>query len=102
MLFYVEWSREEAGKEVEAYAAANGIKVEYSVTTRINVPSEPLHLSPEIGSFFYGEMDDSEDDKWCSFEKASDAPNFGFWDWQWPGCSKWCHIDAFSNQVTAS
>ncbi|MDE5866467.1 MAG: leucine-rich repeat domain-containing protein, partial [Lachnospiraceae bacterium] len=56
MLFYVVWSREETGKEVEAYAAANGIKMEYSVTTQINVPSEPLLLTPEIGSFFYGEL----------------------------------------------
>lgn len=106
MLFYVEWSREETGKEVEAYAAANGIKVEYSVTTQINVPSEPLLLTPEIGSFFYGELggtyEDWDDDMWCSFEKTPDAPNFGFKDWQSPGCSKWCHINIFGNQTTAS
>ena len=106
MLFYVEWSREETGKEVEAYAAANGIKMEYSVTTQINVPSEPLLLTPEIGSFFYGELggtyEDWDADMWCSFEKTPDAPNFGFEDWQWPGCSKWCHINAFANQATAS
>lgn len=106
MLFYVEWSREEAGKEVEAYAAANGIKVEYSVTTQINVPSEPLILTSEIGSFFYGELggtyDDLDDDMWCSFEETPDAPNFGYKDWQSPGCSKWCHIAFFANQATAS
>lgn len=106
MLFYVEWSREEAGKEVEAYAAANGIKVEYSVMTQINVPPEPLLLTPEIGSFFYGELggtyDDWGADMWCSFEETPDAPNFGFKDWQSPGCSKWCHIALFANQATAS
>ena len=106
MLFYVVWSREETGKEVEAYAAANGIKMEYSVTTQINIPSEPLHLTPEIGSFFYGELggtyDDWEDDMFCSFEKTPDAPNFGFEDWQWYGCSKWEHIFLFANQTTAS
>lgn len=106
MLFYVEWSREEAGREVEAYAAENGIKVEYSVSNRINLPSEPLLLTPEIGSFFYGELggtyDDWEEDMFCSFEKTPDAPNFGFEDWQWYGCSKWCHILVFANQATAS
>lgn len=106
MLFYVVWSREETGKEVEAYAAANGIKMEYSVTTQINVPSEPLILIPEIGSFFYGELggtyDDWGDDMWCSFKETPDAPNFGFADWQTPACSKWCHIGIFGNQATAS
>ncbi|MDE6748051.1 MAG: leucine-rich repeat domain-containing protein [Lachnospiraceae bacterium] len=101
MLFYVVWSKEEAGKEVEVYAAENGIKMEYSVTTQINVPSEPLLLTPEIGSFFYGELggtyDDWDDDMWCSFEETPDAPNFGFKDWQSPGCSKWCHISLFAN-----
>lgn len=53
MLFYVEWSREEAGKEVEAYAAANGIKVEYAVSAQIHLPSEPLLLTPQIGSFLW-------------------------------------------------
>lgn len=106
MLFFVEWSREETGKEVEAYAAANGIKVEYSVTTQIHVPSEPLLLTPETGSFFYGELggtyEDWGADMWCSFEKTPDAPNFGFEDWQSPACSKWCHIAVFGNQATAS
>ena len=106
MLFYVVWSKEETGKEVEAYAAANGIKMEYSVTTQINVPSEPLLLTPEIGSFFYGMLGgtyvDWDDDMFCSFEKTQDAPNFGFEDWHSPGCSKWCHINDSANQVTAS
>ncbi len=106
MLFYVEWSREEAGKEVEAYAAANGIKVEYAVSAQIHLPSEPLLLTPQIGSFFYGELggtyDDWDHDMWCSFEKTPDAPNYGFEDWQWIGCSKWCHILVFANQATAS
>ncbi|MDE7250974.1 MAG: hypothetical protein K2N82_14070, partial [Lachnospiraceae bacterium] len=106
MLFYMEWSREETGKEVEAYAAANGIKVEYPVKTQVNVPSEPLVLTPEIGSFFYGELggtyDDWEDEMCFSFEKTPNAPNYGFEDWQWPGCSKWCHIPLFANQAIAS
>lgn len=77
------------------------------VTTQINVPSEPLLLTPEIGSFFYGELsgdtyDDPDADMWCSFEESPDAPNFGFEAWQSPGCSKWCHIIDFSNQATAS
>lgn len=106
LLFFIGWNREKAGKEVEAYAAANDIQVEYSVSTQINLPSKPLLLTPETGSFFYGELggtyDDWEDDMWCSFEKTPDAPNFGFEDWQWPGCSKWCHIITFANQAAAS
>lgn len=106
MLFFVDWSREKTGKEVEAYAAANGITVEYPVTTQINLPSEPLLLTPEIKSFFYGELggtyEDWDDDMHCSFEKTPDAPNFGFEDWQWGGCSRWCHIWYFDNQATAS
>ena len=104
--FFVEWSREETGQKVEEYAAANGIKVEYAVATQINVPSEPLLLTPEIRSFFYGELggtyNDWGDDLWCSFEETPDAPNFGFEDWQSPYCSKWCHIMTFANQATAS
>lgn len=104
--FFVEWSREETGQEVEEYAAANGIKVEYAVATQINVPSEPLLLTPEIGSFFYGELggtyDDWLEDMFCSFEKTPEAPNFGFEDWQWYGCSKWEHVYHFAHQATAS
>ena len=104
--FFVEWSREETGQGVEAYAASNGIKVEYPVATQVNVPSEPLLLTPEIGSFFYGELggtyDDWLEDMFCSFEKTPDAPNFGFEDWQWYGCSKWEHVYHFTHQVTAS
>lgn len=104
--FFVEWSREETGQGVEAYAASNGIKVEYPVATQVNVPSEPLLLTPEIGSFFYGELggtyDDWLEDMFCSFEKTPDAPNFGFEDWQWYGCSKWEHVYHFAHQTTAS
>lgn len=106
LLFFVDRNKEEAGKEVELYAAANGIQVEYSVSTQINLPSKPLTLVPEIGSFFYGVLggtwDDLEDDMWCSMEKTPDAPNFGFEDGHWPGCSKWCHIITFANWATAS
>ena len=108
MTFFVEWSREETGQEVEAYAAANGIKMEYPVAggAQVNVPSEPLLLIPEVGSFFYGELggtyDDWLEDMFCSFEKTPDAPNFGFEDWQWYGCSRWEHIFYFANQAAAS
>ena len=101
MLFFVEQSREKTGKEVETYAVANGIKVEYAMATQINVPTEPLLLTPEMRSFFNGELYDWEDDM-VRFEKTPDSPNFGFEDWQWPGCSKWCHMAHFANQATAS
>ena len=97
---------EAAGKGEETYAATNEIQMENRVTTQVNIPSEPLILTPEIGSFFYGELggtyDDWGDDMWCSFEKTPNAPNFGFEDWHSPGCSKWCHVWAFANQATAS
>ena len=37
-----------------------------------------------------------------NLEKSPDAPNFGFEDWQWPGCSKWCHIGYFADYAAAS
>ena len=82
------------------------LQAEAAVTTQIHISSEPLLLTSEIGSFFYGELgdtyDDWYDDRFISFEEAPDAPNFGFTDWQNPGCSKWCHVADFANHITAS
>lgn len=82
------------------------LQAEAAVTTQIHISSEPLLLTPEIGSFFYGELgdtyDDWYDDRFISFEEAPDAPNFGFTDWQTPACSKWCHVADFANHITAS
>ena len=106
MTLYVGRSKAETGGQVEAYATEHVYQVMYAVGTQIHVPPEPYLLTPEIGSFFYGELggtyDDWGEDKWCSFEEAEDAPNFGFRDWQWIGCSKWCHIADFTHQMSAS
>ena len=106
MTLYVGRSKAETGGQVENYATEYGYQVIYAVGTQIHVPSEPYLLTPEIGSFFYGELggtyDDWGEDKWCTFEEAEDAPNFGFRDWQWIGCSKWCHIADFTHQMEAS
>ncbi|MCM1193041.1 MAG: hypothetical protein NC123_08410 [Butyrivibrio sp.] len=95
-----------AGTIDDISAAFTGLRAEAAVATQINVPSEPLLLTPEHGSFFYGELggtyDDWEDERFNSFEEAPDAPNFGFVDWQSIGCSKWCHVWDFANQATAS
>lgn len=68
----------------------------------VNYPSEPLVLEPELGSFFYGDYEDSDEELWCSWEEAEDAPNFGYIDWQAPGCSSWCGAYGFEQEAEAS
>lgn len=66
----------------------------------VNYPEEPLVLKPEVKSFFWGE--DSDFDSDWSFEMSADAPNFGFMDWHWPGCSTWCGCIRFHQEAEAS
>lgn len=68
----------------------------------IDYPDTPLVLKPEIRNFFYGEDGKEEKDQWCTWEYAEEAPNFGFIDWQAPGCSSWCAVVDFSQEAEAS
>lgn len=88
---------------VVTYAEENGFE-----TLAVIIPDkpfiryheEPLVLKPEVRNFFYG--DDAEDDLWCTWEEDEDAPNFGYSDWQWSGCSSWCGCIDFEAGADAS
>lgn len=96
---------EETENAVAAYAEENGIEsfgVLYSVEPIIHFHDEVLTLTPEIRNFFYGEDADYESELWCSWEEDENAPNFGFDEWQWPGCSSWCGVGYFEQRAAAS
>lgn len=90
---------------VAGYAKEQGfdsMEIVLSGEPIVNYPSEPLVLKPEIRNFFYGDYDDSEDELWCSWEEDQEAPNFGYTDWQAPGCSSWCGVVDFEREAVAS
>lgn len=90
---------------VAAYAQNRGIdsmEIVLSGEPVVNYPPEPLVLKPEIRNFFYGDYEDSEEERWCSWEEDEEAPNFGYVDWQAPGCSSWCGAYGFEQEVVAS
>lgn len=103
------------GKEnlVRGYAQENGIdsmEIILSKKPVVRYPEELIILRPEVRNFFYGDYYDGGkdiyrafyEDKWCSFEEDEQAPNFGYSDWQWPGCSSWCAMIDFEQEVEAS
>lgn len=95
------------GKEnfVEKYAVENGLnsmEIVLSYTPVVKYPSEPYVLQPQISNFFYGDDGDYEKDQWCTWEYDENAPNFGYSDWQWDGCSTWCGVMDFEQTVRAS
>lgn len=104
VLCYGDYS---ADKEnlVSEYAEEQGLdcmEIILSRTPIVNYPSQPLVLKPKIGSFFYGDYGDSDEELWCTWEEDEDAPNFGYIDWQAPGCSSWCGAYGFEQEVQGS
>ncbi|MDE7282002.1 MAG: leucine-rich repeat domain-containing protein [Lachnospiraceae bacterium] len=96
---------DETENAVAAYAEENGMEsfgVLYSAEPLIHFHDEVLTLTPEIRNYFYGEDADYESEKWCSWEEDENAPNFGFDEWQWPGCSSWCGVGYFEQRAVAS
>lgn len=96
-----------AGQEnpVAAYARGQGLDSMEIILSRepiVNYPDQPLVLKPEIRNFFYGDYEDGEEELWCSWEEDENAPNFGYIDWQAPGCSSWCGAYGFELEVKAS
>lgn len=61
---------------------------------------EPLILRPEVRNFFYGESA-AEAEKFCSFEYADDALDFGFPEWHLP-CGEFCAVEEWKYEVNAS
>lgn len=95
------------GKEnlVARYARENGfdsMEIVLSQKPIVNYHEEPLVLKPEVRSFFYGEDGDEEKEQWCTWECDENAPNFGYDDWQWPGCSSWCGVMDFEQEAKAT
>ena len=48
----------------------------------VRYPSEPLHLTPRVDDFFYGEY--ADDENFLSMEYAEDATDFGWGEWHAP------------------
>lgn len=95
------------GKEnlVAKYAKENGfgsMEIVLSKTPIVHYPSEPYVLQPQIDNFFYGDDGDEEKDQWCTWEADENAPNFGYSDWQWSGCSSWCGVMDFEQTAEAT
>lgn len=92
-------------KSVAEYAREQGIdcmEIVLSQKPIVNYAGEPLVLKPEIRSFFYGDYGNCDEELWCSWEEDEDAPNFGYTDWQAPGCSSWCGAYGFVQDVQGS
>lgn len=90
---------------VSEYAREQGLDSMEIILSRepiVNYPDQPLVLKPEIRNFFYGDYEDGEEELWCSWEEDENAPNFGYIDWQAPGCSSWCGVCDFELEVAAS
>ncbi len=87
------------------YAGKNGLdsmEIMLSTAPVIHYPPEPYVLQPRIDNFFYGDYGDWEEEQWCTWEQDENAPNFGYSDWQWIGCSSWCGVMDFELMVEAS
>jgi hypothetical protein len=72
----------------------------YSSEPIVNFPDTPLTLTPEVGSFFYGENAE-DNDQFCSFEHSDDAPDYGFPEWHIP-CGEFCAMAVDENEINAS
>ncbi|MBD5457612.1 MAG: leucine-rich repeat domain-containing protein [Lachnospiraceae bacterium] len=97
--------QEEKRNTVLPYAEANGfdtMAVFASKEPVVNYHDEPLVLKPEVRNFFYGDDGDPDKDQWCTWEEDVNAPNFGYADWQWSGCSSWCGCLDFEQETIAS
>lgn len=90
---------------VAQYAKENGLDSMEIVLSRepiVHYYDDPLVLRPRVANFFYGEDGDEETEQWCSWEYNENAPNFGYEDWQWPGCSSWCGAMYFEQGAEAT
>lgn len=105
--FLLCYSNLPTGREnpVAEYARKQGfdcMEIILSQEPIVNYPDQPLVLKPKIRNFFYGDYEDSKEELWCSWEEDEEAPNFGYSDWQAPGCSSWCGAYGFELEVKAS
>lgn len=88
--------------EKDIYAVE--IPAYYSEVPIVDYQEEPLTLTPDVRNFFYGENAGSEEKgRFCSFEYADDAPDYGFPEWHLP-CGEFCPMieGPWSDGITAS
>lgn len=95
----------EMADSLKTYAGQSGwntaeIPDYYSSEPIIDYPDTPLILKPEVGSFFYGENAE-DDEQFCSFEHSDDAPDYGFPEWHIP-CGEFCAMAVGEYEITAS
>lgn len=96
---------EGSNNPVAEYAEEYGYEFMEIILSRepiVHYYEEPLVLRPRVDNFFFGEDGDEETEQWCSWEYDKDAPNFGYDDWQWPGCSSWCGAMYFEQEAEAT
>lgn len=72
----------------------------YSSEPIVHYPDTPFILTPETGSFFYGE-NAGNDEQFCSFEYDEYAPDYGFPEWHIP-CGEFCAMAIFEYAIEAS
>ena len=72
----------------------------YNSEPIIDYPGTPLILTPEVGSFFYGESAE-DDNQFCTFEHSDDAPDYGFPEWHIP-CGEFCAMAVREYEIIAS
>lgn len=97
--------QDEKRNKVISYAEGNGFETMAVLASKepvVNYHDEPLVLKPEVRNFFYGDDGDPDKDQWCTWEEDVNAPNFGYADWQWSGCSSWCGCLDFEQETIAS
>lgn len=105
--FLLCYGDDSEGREnlVAEYARENGLDSREIILSQepiVHYHEELLSLQPRVDNFFYGEDGDEETEQWCSWEYDENAPNFGYDDWQWPGCSSWCGVMDFIQEAEAT
>lgn len=102
---YYEEVPEESENLVKNYAEENGfLTVENIPFTKIvkepivHYYEEPIHLTPRVEDFFYGEY--ADDENFLSMEYAEDATDFGWGKWHAP-CGEFC-VGWTESDITAS
>lgn len=102
---YYEEVPEESVNLVKDYAEENGFfTVENIPFTEIvkrpivHYYEEPIHLTPRVEDFFYGEY--ADDENFLSMEYAEDATDFGWGAWHAP-CGEFC-VGTGETNLTAS
>lgn len=95
----------EMADSLKTYAGQSGwntaeIPDYYSSEPIIDYPDTPLILKPEVGSFFYGENAE-DDEQFCSFEHSDDAPDYGFPEWHIP-CGEFCAMAVRDYEIVTS